>query len=61
MSRSDPSSDVEQTAHDSSRDGLVVHDELPAELPILEEELLWLTDLLALLLSSDEIEEPDLA
>lgn len=59
MSRSDPSSTVEQAARDSSRDSLVVRDELPAELPILEEELLWLTDLLASLLSSEPKESPD--
>ena len=51
MSRSDPSSNVEQTANDSSRDGLVVRDELPNELPILEEELLWLSELFASILS----------
>ena len=51
MSRSDPSSNVEQTANDSSRDGLVVRDELPDELPILEEELLWLSELFASILS----------
>ena len=51
MSRSDPSSNVEQTANDSSRDGLVVRDELPDELPILAEELLWLSELFASILS----------
>lgn len=51
MSRSDPSSNVEQTANESSRDGLVVRDELPDELPILEEELLWLSELFASILS----------
>ena len=51
MSRCDPSSNVEQTASDSSRDGLVVREELPAELPILEEELLWLSELFASILS----------
>ncbi len=59
MSRSDPSSTIEQAARDSSRDSLVVRDELPAELPILEEELLWLTDLLASLLSSEPKENPN--
>ncbi|KNH02194.1 hypothetical protein J121_2438 [Qipengyuania citrea LAMA 915] len=48
-----------QTARDSSRDGFVVRDELPADLPILEEELLWLTDLLATLLSPGPKESPD--
>ena len=51
MSRSDPSSDVEQDARDSTRDGFVLRDELPTELPILEEELLWLSDLFAAILS----------
>ena len=59
MSRSDPSSNLEQAARDSSRDSLVVRDELRAELPILEEELLWLTDLLASLLASEPKESPD--
>ena len=59
MSRSDPSSNDHQAARDSSRDGFVVHDELAADLPILEEELLWLTDLLATLLSSGPKENPD--
>lgn len=58
MSRSDPSSNDEQPASDSSRDGLVVHDEMPADLPILEEELLWLTDLMAALLAADNQENP---
>lgn len=58
MSRSDPSSNDHQTARDSSRDGFGVRDELPAYLPILEEELLWLTDLLATLLSSGPKENP---
>jgi|GEM_PF-1505414 len=51
MSRSDPSPDDFQTAHDSLRDGFVVHDELPAGLPILDEELLWLSELFASILS----------
>ena len=51
MSRSDPSSTSKQDARDSSRDGPVVCDELPGELPILEEELLWLSDLFATILS----------
>lgn len=34
-------------------------DELPAELPILEEELLWLTDLIASLLARTNDKEPD--
>ena len=51
MSRSNPSSTANQAARDSSRDGLVVCDELPGELPILEEELLWLSDLFASILS----------
>jgi len=51
MSRSDPSSNIEPTANDSSRDGLVVRDELPDEFPILEEELLWLSELFASILS----------
>ena len=51
MSRSDPSSTAKQAARDSSRDGLVVCDELPGELPILEEELLWLSELFASILS----------
>ena len=50
MSRSDPSSTANRAASDSSRDGLVVCDELPAELPILEEELLWLSELFASIL-----------
>lgn len=36
-----------------------MRDELPAELPILEEELLWLTDLVAALLSPQAQEDPD--
>jgi len=36
-----------------------VRDELPADLPILEEELLWLTDLLATLLSPETQKELD--
>ncbi|NCP00007.1 MAG: hypothetical protein GW757_05875 [Alphaproteobacteria bacterium] len=59
MSRSDPSSNDKCAASDSSRDSLVVRDELPAELPILEEELLWLTDLVAALLSPQAQEDPD--
>jgi hypothetical protein len=59
MSRSDPPLNDHQTARDSSRDGFVVRDELPADLPILEEELLWLTDLLATLLSPGPKESPD--
>lgn len=59
MSRSDPSPNGSDRASDSSRDGLVVRDELPADLPILEEELLWLTDLLASLLSPDLKEYSD--
>ena len=51
MSRSDPSSTAKQAARDSSRDGLVVCDELPEELPILKEELLWLSELFASILS----------
>ena len=51
MSRSDPSSTAKCAASDSSRDSLVVRDELPAELPILEEELLWLRELFASILS----------
>ena len=51
MSPSDPSSNVEQAARDSSRDGFVVRDELPDELPIFEEELLWLSELFASILS----------
>lgn len=51
MSRSNPSLHDQSDASDSSRDGLVVRDELPDELPILEEELLWLTDVLASLLT----------
>ena len=51
MSRSDPSSTANQATSDSSRDGLVVCDELPGELPILEEELLWLSELFASILS----------
>jgi len=35
-----------------------VRDALPADLPILEEELLWLSDLLASLLVSDVKEAP---
>lgn len=58
MSRSDPSSRDKPSASDSSRDSLDVRDELPEDLPILEEELLWLTDLLASLLASDTQEEP---
>ena len=56
MSRSDPSSNVEQAASDSSRDSLVVRDELPDELPILDEELLWLSDLFASILASTQME-----
>lgn len=51
MNRSDPSRNNDGRASDSSRDGLDVRDELPAEFPILEEELLWLTDVFAQLLS----------
>jgi hypothetical protein len=51
MSRGDPSPDDFQAAHDSSRDGFAVHDELPADLPILDEELLWLSELFASILS----------
>lgn len=51
MSRSEPSSNVERATRDSSRDGLVVRDELPDEFPILEEELLWLSELFASILS----------
>lgn len=51
MSRSDPSSTAKQAASDSLRDGLVVCDELPDEFPILEEELLWLSELFASILS----------
>lgn len=58
MSRSDPSLNDTDHASDSLRDGLVVHDELPDNLPILEEELLQLTDLLASLLSPDPKEDP---
>jgi len=58
MSRSDPSSNDNVSASDSSRDGIVVRDALPADLPILEEELLWLSDLLASLLVSDVKEAP---
>lgn len=54
MSRSDPSSNAKSNADDSSRDGLVVRDELPADLPILDEELLWLTDLFASLLARSD-------
>lgn len=51
MSRSDPSSTAKQATRDSSRDGLVVCDELPDAFPILEEELLWLSELFASILS----------
>lgn len=51
MSRSHPSSNDMPGASDSLRDGLVVRDELPDDLPILEEELLWLTEVLASLLT----------
>lgn len=51
MSRSNPSFHHQSEANDSSRDGLVVRDELPHELPILEEELLWLSELFASILS----------
>lgn len=52
MSRGNLSLHDQSDASDSSRDGPVVRDELPDGLPILEEELLWLTDLLASLLTS---------
>lgn len=51
MSRSNPSLHHLSDASDSSRDGLVVRDELPDELPILDEELLWLSQLFASILS----------
>ncbi|WP_156501918.1 hypothetical protein [Erythrobacter sp. HI0063] len=51
MSRSDPSPNDYQLAHDSLRDGFIVHDELSAEFPITEEELLWLSELFAAILS----------
>lgn len=50
MSRSDPSFNDHHAARDSSRDGLLVLDELPADLPILDEELLWLSELFASIL-----------
>ena len=59
MSRSDPSQGSDHCACESPRDSFVVYDELPGELHILEEELLWLTDLVAVLLAHPLDEEPD--
>lgn len=59
MSRSDPSQGSDRRACESPRDSFVVYDELPGDLPIVDEELLWLTDLVAVLLAHPLDEEPD--
>ena len=53
MARNRPELPSQDRAPDSGRDGPQVVDELPLELAILDEELLWLSGLLPSLMDSE--------